>query len=247
MIAIRTEVEIEKIRKAGKIVGLILKSVKRIVRPGISTQELENFVVDIIEKHGAVSAFKGYEGYPAHICTSVNEEVVHARPSERKLKEGDIVSIDVGVKIDGYFADAAVTCFVGKVTKGISRLVKVTDKALKLAIKQAKPGNYVSDLSHAIETYVVSNGFSVVREFVGHGIGSRLHEDPQIPNFGPPHQGPQLKAGMVLAIEPMVNIGAAGLEILPDGWTAVTKDRLASAHFEHTIVITQNGNCIVTK
>lgn len=247
MIALRTDSEIEKIARAGKIVALVLKETRKIVKPGITTKDLEDLAVDIIHKNGAVSAFKNYEGYPAAICTSVNEEIVHAAPSGRRLKEGDIVSIDVGAKLDGYFADAAITCPVGWVSEDVANLIRVTEKALSLAIKAAIPGNFVSDLSHAVEDFVTSNGFSIVREFVGHGIGSRLHEEPQIPNFTTSNQGPQLKAGMVLAIEPMVNMGNSQVEILADGWTAVTKDRLASAHFEHTIALTEKGNIVITK
>lgn len=247
MIALRTEAEIEKIARAGKIVALVLRETRKIVKPGITTKDLEDLALDIIRRQGAVSAFKDYEGYPAAICTSVNEEVVHAAPSDRVLKEGDIVSIDVGAKLDGYFADAAITCPVGRVSEDAARLIKVTEKALNLAIKKAIPGNFVSDLSRAVETYVTSNGFSIVREFVGHGIGSELHEEPQIPNFVTSNQGPQLKAGMVLAIEPMVNMGNSQVKILPDGWTAVTKDGLASAHFEHTIAIREKGSIVITK
>ncbi len=247
MIALRTEAEIEKIARAGRIVALVLKETRRIVKPGITTKDLEDLALDIIHKQGAVSAFKDYEGYPAAICTSVNEQVVHAAPSGRVLKEGDIVSIDVGAKLDGYFADAAITCPVGRVSEDVAKLIRVTEKALSLAIKEAIPGNFVSDLSHAVEAYVTSNGFSIVREFVGHGIGSELHEEPQIPNFTTSNQGPQLKAGMVLAIEPMVNMGNSQVEILPDGWTAVAKDGLASAHFEHTIAVREKGNLIITK
>lgn len=247
MIALRTEAEIEKIRRAGKIVALVLRETRKIVKPGITTKDLEDLALDIIHRQGAVSAFKDYEGYPAAICTSVNEEVVHAAPSDRVLKEGDIVSIDVGAKLDGYFADAAITCPVGRVSEDAAKLIKVTEKALSLAIKEAIPGNFVSDLSHAVEAYVTSNGFSIVREFVGHGIGSELHEEPQIPNFATSNQGPQLKAGMVLAIEPMVNMGNSQVKILPDGWTAVTKDGLASAHFEHTIAVREKGSIVITK
>ncbi|MBU2541871.1 MAG: type I methionyl aminopeptidase [Candidatus Omnitrophica bacterium] len=247
MITIKTAEEIELMRRAGKIVASLLKGIGRKVSPGITTVALENYALAIIEECGAVSAFKGYEGYPANICTSVNEEVVHAIPSGRVLKEGDIVSIDVGVKYQGYFADAAITCLVGRVDRRIVDLVRVTKKALAKAIDKARPGNFVSDISNAVESFVASRGFSVVREFVGHGIGKKLHEDPQIPNFGKPHMGEQLKAGMVLAIEPMVNMGAHPVEILSDGWTAVTKDRFPSAHFEHCVLITERGNAILTR
>jgi methionyl aminopeptidase len=247
MIKIRNSQEVEKIKRAGKIVAIVLKSLKNAIRPGIRTKQLEDLAVDIISKHGAISAFKDYEGYSAHICTSVNEEIVHAKPSERSLIDGDIISIDVGVNYDGFFADAATTVLVGRVDPKVIRLVRVTEKALSLGISKARPGNFVSDISHAIESFVAVNGYSVVREFVGHGIGEKLHEEPQIPNFGQPHLGPELKEGMVLAIEPMVNMGVASIEILADGWTAVTKDKMPSAHFEHTIVISKHSNFIATK
>ncbi|MEW6008910.1 MAG: type I methionyl aminopeptidase [Candidatus Omnitrophota bacterium] len=247
MIAIRTEEELRYLRQAGKIVSSVLKIIAKIIKPGITTLEIEDVAIQVISDFKAVSAFKGYEGYPASICTSINEEIVHGVPSFRVLKEGDIVSVDVGIKYEGYFADAAKTFFVGRVDKKKAKLVKVTNKALALAISKAKPANRVSDISFTVEQFVIKNGFSVVREFVGHGIGKNLHEEPQIPNFGPPHQGEELKPGMVLAIEPMVNTGVAQAEILPDGWTAVTKDRLPSAHFEHTVLITERGNEILTK
>ncbi len=247
MIAIRTEEEVVHLKKAGKIVASVLKMIAKIIKPGITTLQIEDAALQIIADNNSVSAFKDYEGYPASICTSINEEIVHCIPSRRALKDGDIVSVDVGVKYEGYFSDAAITCLVGRVDRKVTRLVKVTYKALTLAISKAKPGNRVSDISFAVEQVATNHGFSVVREFVGHGIGNKLHEDPQIPNFGPPHQGAVLEPGMVLAIEPMINMGVAQVEILSDGWTAVTKDKLPSAHFEHTVLITERGNEILTK
>jgi len=196
---------------------------------------------EYIKRHGGIPAFKGYRGYPRSLCVSVNEEVVHGIPGKRKLKEGDIVSLDLGVLMDGYYGDAAITVPVGKVSELAKKLIKVTEEALYRGIEMARPGNRLSDISHAIQTHVEKAGFSVVREFVGHGIGKQLHEEPQVPNFGPPNRGPRLEPGMVLAIEPMVNTGTWEVRILPNGWTVVTADGGLSAHFEHTVAITDNG------
>jgi methionyl aminopeptidase len=246
MIIIKTEEELVKMRKAGKIVASVLKVLNRNISIGVTTGQLEDLAIKFIASFNAESAFKGYNGYPAHICTSINEEVVHGIPGNRALKNGDIISVDVGVRFEGYCADAAMTYCVGRVDRRIIRLVKVTRKALALAIQQVKPGKMISDISHAIESFVVSQGLSVVKEFVGHGIGKNLHEEPQIPNFGLPNQGAQLQPGMVLAIEPMVNMGTAFVEILADGWTAVTKDKQPSAHFEHTVLVTERGSQVIT-
>jgi len=196
---------------------------------------------EYIKRHGGIPAFKGYRGYPRSLCVSVNEEVVHGIPGKRRLKEGDIVSLDLGVLMDGYYGDAAITVPVGKVSELAKKLIKVTEEALYRGIEMARPGNRLSDISHAIQTHVEKAGFSVVREFVGHGIGKQLHEEPQVPNFGPPNRGPRLEPGMVLAIEPMVNTGTWEVRILPNGWTVVTADGGLSAHFEHTVAITDNG------
>lgn len=201
----------------------------------------------MILKLGGIPAFKGYRGFPGDICTSINEEVVHGIPGKRRLRDGDILSLDIGVKFSGYYGDAAVTIPVGSVSKEVKRLLEVTEEALYVGIGYARQGMRLSDLSHAIQTHAEKNGFSVVREFVGHGIGAKMHEEPQIPNFGEPNHGPRLKKGMVLAIEPMVNTGGPEVEILRDNWTAVTKDRKLSAHFEHTVLITDKEPEILTK
>jgi len=222
-------------------VARALKYLKAFIREGITTEELDRLAEEYIKRHGGIPAFKGYRGYPRSLCVSVNEEVVHGIPGKRKLKEGDIVSLDLGVLMDGYYGDAAITVPVGKVSELARKLIKVTEEALYRGIEMARPGNRLSDISHAIQTHVEKAGFSVVREFVGHGIGKQLHEEPQVPNFGPPNRGPRLEPGMVLAIEPMVNTGTWEVRILPNGWTVVTADGGLSAHFEHTVAITDNG------
>ncbi|MFB3885043.1 MAG: type I methionyl aminopeptidase [Thermodesulfobacteriota bacterium] len=238
MIVIRSVREIEQLRKANTIVAEAFERLRAFVKPGVTTKELDRVVEEIIRSHGAVPAFKGYRGFPASLCVSVNEEVVHGIPSERvKLKEGDIVSLDVGTNLHGYFGDGAITLPVGEVDRLARKLLDVTERALYIGIKNARAGNRLFDISHAIQTWVESNGFSVVRDFVGHGIGMNLHEDPQIPNFGPPHQGPRLETGMVFALEPMVNEGTYEVRVLSDGWTVVTADGKRSAHFEHTVAI----------
>ncbi len=240
-IPIKTPEEIEIMDEANKIIIKILNELKNIIKPGVTTIELDRYVEDRIREMGAEPAFKGYRGYPYTICASVNEAIVHGLPNNKPLKEGDIVSIDVGAKYKGYYSDAAYTYPVGKVSKRARRLMRVTFEALFKGISKARPGNRLSDISHAIQRHVEKNGYSVVRYFVGHGIGKKLHEDPQIPNYGPPGRGPVLEPGMVFAIEPMVNEGTHEVEILEDGWTAVTKDRKLSAHYEYSVAITEKG------
>jgi len=246
MIIIRSPREVEQIRKANVIVAEVLERLKTLVVPGVTTDELDGISEDIILSKGAVPAFKGYRGYPKTLCVSINEEVVHGIPNKRKLKEGDIVSIDVGTNLHGYFGDAAITLPVGEINPEAKRLLEVTEKALSIGIEMAKVGNRLFDISHAVQAWVESNGFSVVRDFVGHGIGKSLHEDPQIPNFGSPHQGPRLEKGMIFALEPMVNEGTYEVRVLDDGWTVVTADGKPSAHFEHTIAITDGDAMILS-
>jgi methionyl aminopeptidase len=240
--------EIEKMRRSGHIVRQVLESVEALVSPGVSTMELEKIAEKRIREAGAKPAFKGYYDYPCVLCTSINQEVVHGIPSsERVLMAGDIVSIDCGVVLDGYYGDAAITVPVGdSISPELAKLLKVTEQSLYLAIEAARVGNTIGDVGSAVQQLVESNGFSVVREFVGHGIGTRLHEDPQVPNYGLPGHGPKLREGMVLAIEPMVNAGGPGVRVLDDKWTAVTEDGRASAHFEHCVAITRNGPVILT-
>lgn len=247
MIILKSPREIEKIRKACLIVAEILERLKEHIRPDITTWDLNVLSEELAKKHGAKPAFQGYQGFPHALCTSINEEVVHGMPSKhRHLKEGDIISLDFGVVIDGYYGDAARTVPVGNITREAERLCRVTEDALYEGIKQAIVGNRLSDISHAIQEFVENNHFSVVRDFVGHGIGQHLHESPQIPNFGPPGKGIKLKPGMVFAIEPMINQGGPDIEILADQWTAVTWDRQLSAHFEHTVAVTDNGPDILS-
>lgn len=247
MIPIKSERDLEMMRKAGQILFGVMQELQKAVRVGVTTLELDRLAEKLVRSKDAIPAFKGYKNFPASICASINEEIVHGIPSERALLEGDILSLDLGIDYDGYFADAAVTVPVGRIDARKKKLIEVTKKALELGIKQAKANNHLFDISYSIQNYVEKNGFSVVRQFVGHGIGTKLHEEPEIPNFGRRHEGPVLKSGMVLAIEPMVNIGGWESEILDNGWTAVTKDRLASAHFEHTVAITDKGPEILTK
>lgn len=237
MINIRSLREIEQLRKANAIVAEVFQRLKGEVTSGVTTRELDQIAEEYIRSRGAVPAFKGYRGFPATLCISIDEEVVHGIPGERRLKEGEIVSIDVGVNLAGYFGDAAMTLPVGEVDQEAKRLLEVTEKALHIGIEKAKTGNRLFDISFAIQQWVESHGFSVVRDFVGHGIGKSLHEEPQIPNFGSPHQGPRLEKGMVFALEPMVNEGTYEIRILSDAWTVVTADGKRSAHFEHTIAI----------
>lgn len=247
MIPLKSEKDLEMIRASGKILAWVMRELEKNVKAGVSTGELDRLAGELIERQGAAPAFKNYKGFPANICVSINEEVVHGIPGERSIKEGDIVSIDLGVNYKNYFSDAAVTVAVGKIDSKKKKLIEVTRKALSIGISRAKEDNSISDISYAIQNYVEGKGFSVVRQFVGHGIGFRLHEEPEIPNFGQPHKGDLIKKGMVLAIEPMVNAGAWECEILDNNWTAVTKDRLPSAHFEDTIAVTEKGTEILTK
>lgn len=246
MIPLKSEEELEIMRKAGKILAAILQELQRFIRAGVSTIEIEQLAEELVRRENAIPAFKGYKGFPAAICASVNEEIVHGIPDGRVLKEGDIISLDLGINYRGYFTDAAVTLNLGRIDKRKKKLVEVTRIALSEGIKQARIDNHLSNISYAIQNYVEQHGFAVVRQFVGHGIGKDLHEEPEIPNFGSPNQGPLLKKGMVLAIEPMVNMGSWEAEILDNGWTAVTKDGLPSAHFEHTVAVTPQGPEILT-
>jgi methionyl aminopeptidase len=246
MIILKSRREIDLMREAGRIVALALEEIEKNIRPGITTGELDKIAEEFILSHGAMPAFKGYRGFPASICTSINEEVVHGIPGLRTLKDGDIISIDIGAVVDGYYGDAARTYPVGKVAPEALRLIEVTRESFFAGIAFAKPGYRLSDISHAIQTYVESRNFSVVRDYVGHGIGQKMHEDPQIPNYGPPHKGPRLKAGMTFAIEPMVNAGDFEVYTLENRWTVVTKDGSLSAHYENTIAITEDEPLILT-
>ena len=247
MIILRSRAEIVKIRSACRIVADILRALTEHIVPGVTTWDLNALSAEMAAKKNAKPAFMGYHGYPFALCASINEQVVHGMPSKKRhLHEGDIISLDFGVVVDGYYGDAALTVPVGHISDQAARLCAVTEESLNRGIASAVTGNRLSDISHAIQEYVEARGFSVVREFVGHGIGQHLHESPQIPNYGPPGKGVMLKAGMVLAIEPMINCGGPDVEVLEDRWTAVTLDRKLSAHFEHTIAITENGPEILT-
>ena len=241
MIILKTPDEIEIMARAAKLVAETLQVLKREVRPGITTDDLDKIAEDSIRSGGGVPAFKGYRNYPKTLCASVNEEVVHGIPSKRELKEGEIIGLDLGAIIDGFYGDSAMTLPVGPIPPRVEELLRVTEEALDAGIAQAIVGNRLSDVSHAIQRHAEAAGFSVVTEFVGHGIGRQLHEEPQIPNYGKPGSGPRLQVGMVLALEPMVNMGKSGVRILDDAWTAVTKDGSLSAHFEHTIAIQASG------
>jgi len=247
LITIKTKEEIEKIRKANQIVAFTLNELSKIVKPGITTIELDRLAEKIIRDKGATPAFKGYRGFPASLCASVNEEVVHGIPKKRKLKEGDIISLDLGSCLNGYYGDAAITLPVGRVDEKATLLMRVTKEALYKGIEKARVGNHLYDISFAIQQWAESHGFSVVRDFVGHGIGRQLHEDPKVPNYGLPNRGPLLKEGMVIAIEPMINEGRWEVKVLNDGWTVVTIDGKRSAHFEHTIAITNDGPKILSE
>jgi len=246
MITLRSDEEIDQIRIAGRIAALTLAKLKKHARAGVMTKELDFLAEEEIAKHGGYAAFKNYKGYPANICTSINEAVVHGIPSDRKLVDGDLVSIDVGVRHGNFFADAAITVGVGNISDTAKKLIKVTEEALYCGIKSARPGNRLSDISANVQSHIESNGFAVVRAFVGHGIGEKIHEEPEIPNFGPANKGPRLEPGMILAIEPMVNEGTFEVEVLDDGWTAVTRDRRLSTHFEHTIAVRRGEAEILT-
>ena len=247
MIVCRSQAEIETLRRVNQLVARILAELREMVAPGVTTQDIDALAERRVREAGAVPAFKGYHGYPATICASLNEQVVHGIPSsKRPLLEGDILSIDMGAKLDGFFGDCAVTVPVGHVRPEAVSLLKVTEEALFHGIDAVKPGARVSDIGAAVQQHVEAHGFSVVREFVGHGIGTALHEEPQIANYGPGGRGPRLAEGMVLAIEPMVNVGKPAVKVLNDGWTAVTRDGSLSAHFEHTVVVTRDGCEILT-
>lgn len=247
MIICKTPREIEIMKEAGRIVALTHRELQRFISPGISTKQLNEVAENFIKQHNAIPSFKGYNGFRGSICTSVNEELVHGIPGDRILKEGDIISVDIGANYKGYHGDSAWTYPVGAVSSEVQKLLEVTEDSLFVGLKEAKPGERLSNISHAIQTYVESYGFSIVREYVGHGIGQNLHEDPQIPHYGPPGKGPKLKPGMVLAIEPMVNAGSRYVKTLEDNWTVVTQDGKMCAHFEHTVAITETGFEILTK
>jgi methionyl aminopeptidase len=241
MIIVKSTEEIEKMRASGRIAGDVRSRLASRVAPGITTKELDEYAEGLIAEAGGESAFYGYKGFPGHVCLSINEEVVHGIPGKRRIKLGDVVSIDVGVRYGGYVGDTATTVMVGVVDLDIMRLVATGEAALKAAVELAQAGRHLSDVSHAIETAALEEGFSVVREFVGHGIGRDMHEDPQIPNFGKPGKGPVLKPGMTLALEPMINMGVDRIEIMADGWTVLTADRRPSVHFEHTVAVRKSG------
>ncbi len=248
MILLKSPRELEHMRAAGRILAEVKERLKALVRSGVSTKDIDEDVEAFIVGKGAQSAFKGYRGYPATVCTSINQEVVHGIPSaKRKLKDGDIIGLDLGCIVEGYYGDCAVTLPVGPVPARVQELLEVTRESLDKAIVQCRPGNRIGDISNAVQTHCESHGFGVVRAFVGHGIGRALHEDPQVPNFGEAGHGPALKAGMVLAIEPMVTMGSCEVQVLEDGWTAVTVDGSLAAHFEDTISITDNGPDVLTR
>lgn len=246
MVVLKSPQEIEKIRKSNEIVSEILQILESEIRPKVNTLYLNDLSEKLVREKNAIPAFKGYRGFPYSLCASVNNVVVHGFPNKVPLKEGDIISLDFGILFDGYYGDAAKTVAVGKISESTRRLTQVTEESLYKGIEKAVPDGRLSDISHAIQSYAEAGGFSVVRKFVGHGIGSKLHEDPQIPNFGKPGMGLRLKSGMTLAIEPMVNEKGHEVEVLEDGWTAVTKDGCLSAHFEHTIAITDGGPVILS-
>lgn len=245
MIILKTPDEIAVMAKASRVVAEALAVLKSAVKPGITTDELDRLAESEIRARGAIPAFKGYRNYPKTLCASVNEQVVHGIPSKRVLKEGDIIGLDLGAIVGGFYGDSAVTVAVGRIDEKTATLVRITEESLSFAIEQARVGNRLSDISHAVQRHVEAAGYSVVTEFVGHGIGRQLHEEPQVPNYGKPGQGPRLQAGMVLAIEPMVNMGGSAVRVLDDRWTAVTVDGTLSAHFEHTIAIQPSGSALV--
>jgi methionyl aminopeptidase len=246
VITCRSADELVKLRASNQLVARILEALRAMVVPGATTAEIDAEAERLVREAGAQPAFKGYRGFPATICASRNHEVVHGIPSATTLVEGDILSIDMGVKLDGYYGDSAVTVGVGAISAEAQRLLDVTEASLYRGIDAVKPGARVSDIGQAVQEYVEAQGFTVVREFVGHGIGTKLHEEPQIPNYGPGGRGPRLAEGMVLAIEPMVNVGKPGVRVLSDGWTAITVDEKLSAHFEHTVAVTADGVEILT-
>jgi len=246
MIIGKSQKEIEKMRAAGQLVGSVLQSLRAMVRPGMTTLEVDTAAEKMIRDAGAYPTFKGYNGFPFSICASVNEQVVHGFPSNYRLKQGDIFSIDVGVTLDGFVGDTAATIPVGEISEDLKKLIRVTEECLDRAIQQCRPGNHLGDIGHAVQSHAEANGYSVVRDYVGHGIGRRMHEDPQIPNYGNPGKGTKIKKGYVFAIEPMVNMGSLHTKTLKDGWTVVTLDGLPSAHSEHTVAITEDGPEVLT-
>lgn len=246
MIVCKSPAEIERMRAPNALVAEVLDALAAMVAPGVTTADLDAEAESRVRAAGAEPAFKGYRGYPASLCASVNEQVVHGIPSTRPLAAGDIISLDMGVKLNGFYGDSAVTVPVGEISDEASTLLRVTQEALDLGIAVVRIGGRISDIGHAIQKHVEAHGFSVVREFVGHGIGAALHEEPQIANYGEPGRGPRLAEGMVLAIEPMVNAGKPGVKVLSDGWTAVTRDGRLSAHFEHTVAVTKDGPLVMT-
>jgi methionyl aminopeptidase len=247
LIVCKSAAEIERMRAANALVADVLAELATMVAPGVTTADLDAAAERLVRAGGAEPAFKGYRGYPRTLCASVNEQVVHGIPSARALVEGDIISLDMGVKLNGFYGDSAITVPVGRVSEVAATLLRVTQESLEKGIEQVRLGGRISDIGHAIQQHVEAHGLSVVREFVGHGIGSALHEEPQIANYGEPGRGPRLAEGMTLAIEPMVNVGRPAVKVLADGWTAVTKDGSLSAHFEHTVAVTKNGPLVLTR
>ena len=248
MITYRSPREIERIRESCLLVAETLQHLQLMIEPGRSTAELDRAAENFIRRGGGLPAFKGYRGFPATLCTSINSEVVHGIPSrKRKLREGDIIGVDCGAIVDGYYGDHAITFPVGAVSQDLQALIDDTHGALEAGITQARIGNYLSDISHSIQTFAEQRGYGVVKDFVGHGIGTELHEEPQVPNFGPPRRGPRLREGMVLALEPMLNLGSCDVHILKDNWTVVTNDGKSSAHFEHTITVAEEGGLILSQ
>ena len=247
MIPLKSRQDLIMLKRSGAILAAVMQKLQASLRPGMTTLDIDLLSEELIRKAKASAAFKGYKGFPGTACISVNEEIVHGIPGSRVILEGDIVSIDLGVNYEGFFSDMAVTLPVGKVDNARLKLIAVTKQSLDIGIKQAQVGNYLTDISHSIQSFAEGQGLSVVRQFVGHGIGTALHEEPEIPNFGRPGLGPRLKSGMVLAIEPMINLGSWECEIMKNGWTAVTADGVCSAHFEHTIAVTDKGPVILTK
>jgi|TARA_B100000315_G_scaffold232794_1_gene245340 methionyl aminopeptidase len=247
VIVCKSPEELTRMRAANQIVAGVLQELQTMAAPGVATADLDAAVEARVLAAGATPAFKGYRGYPASLCASINDEVVHGIPSPRELVQGDIVSLDVGVLLEGFYGDSALTVAVGEISDEAETLLRVTEEALELGIAEVRVGSRVSDIGHAVQRHVEAQGLSVVREFVGHGIGSKLHEEPQIPNYGEPGRGPRLAEGMVLAIEPMVNVGKPAVRVLDDGWTAVTRDGSLSAHFEHTVAVTADGPEVLTR
>ena len=247
MIIGKSKKEIEKMRAAGQLVGLVLQELRDMVEPGVTTLEVDRAADKMIRDAGALPTFKGYHGFPYSICASVNEQIVHGFPSTYKLKDGDIFSIDVGVTLDGFVGDTATTVPVGNVSEDVLKLVQVTEECLARAIEQCRPGKHLGDIGWAVQEHAERNGYSVVRDYVGHGIGRRMHEDPQIPNYGRPGKGPKIRTGYVFALEPMLNLGAHETKVLADGWTVVTLDGLPSAHSEHTVAVTDDGPDVLTR